>query len=371
MDYRLQKLAENLVNYSCDLKKGEKVLIESNGTEGLPLVKQVIKEVYKVGAVPFINIRRSDVERELLLGASEEQLKLLGELDKCRMENMDAFIGINSNLNQTELSDVPAEKMNLYDNFYSQPVHLTTRVEKTKWVVLRYPTNSLAQSSSKSLESFENFYFDVCNLDYKKMDNAMQPLKTLMERTDKVRIVGEGTDLSFSIKGISAVICSGGRNIPDGEVYTAPVKNSVNGSITYNTPAIHDGFTYENIKLEFKDGKIVNSTANDTKRLNKILDTDEGSRYIGEFALGVNPYILEPMKETLFDEKIMGSFHFTPGNSYGEASNGNKSSVHWDLVCIQTEDYGGGEIYFDDVLIRKNGLFVIDELKGLNPENLK
>lgn len=370
MDIRINELAKNLVNYSCSLKAGEKVLIESNGTEGLSLVKQIIKEVYKIGGIPFVNIKKSDVERELLLGATEEQLKLAADVDKRRMEQMDAYIGIGSNPNQSELKDVSGEKMNLFQLFYNKPVHSETRAEKTKWVVLRYPTNSLAQSASKSLEGFEDFYFNVCNLDYNKMLNAMQPLKNLMEKTDKVRIVGEGTDITFSIKDIPVVPCAGINNIPDGEVFTAPVKNSVNGVLTYNTPAVHEGYVYENIKLEFKDGKIINATANDTKRINEVFDTDEGARYIGEFAIGVNPYIVEPMKETLFDEKIMGSFHFTPGNSYEDAPNGNKSAVHWDLVCIQTKEFGGGEIYFDDVLIRKDGVFVLDELKVLNPENL-
>ena len=161
------------------------------------------------------------------------------------------------------------------------------------------------------------------------------------------------------------------RNIPDGEVYTAPVKDSINGTLTYNTPAVFQGFTFENISFRFENGKIVEATANDTERINEVLNTDEGARYIGEFAIGVNPYILKPMKDTLFDEKIMGSFHFTPGNCYEEeAPNGNSSAIHWDLVCIQTPEYGGGEIYFDDVLIRKDGRFVVKELECLNPENL-
>jgi len=203
------------------------------------------------------------------------------------------------------------------------------------------------------------------------MDDAMTPLVTLMEKTDRVRIIGPGTDLTFSIKNIPAIKCSGLRNIPDGEVYTAPVKTSINGSLTYNTPAVYQGVTYENIHLEFSQGKIVKATANQTEKINKVLDTDEGARYIGEFAIGLNPHISIPMKDTLFDEKIKGSFHFTPGNAYDHAFNGNKSAIHWDLVCIQTPEYGGGEIWFDDVLIRKDGIFVIPELQGLNPENLR
>ena len=229
----------------------------------------------------------------------------------------------------------------------------------------------MAQMANTSLENFEDFYFDVCTLDYDKMNKAMDNLVELMNKTDKVTIKGPETNLTFSIKDIPAVKCAGECNIPDGEVYTAPVKDSVNGIISYNTPSKEQGFTYENIRFEIENGKIINATANDTKKINELLDTDQGARYFGEFAFGVNPYILEPMKDTLFDEKITGSFHLTPGASYDDAPNGNSSALHWDLVMIQREDYGGGEIYFDDVLIRKNGIFVIPELEPLNPKNLK
>jgi aminopeptidase len=228
----------------------------------------------------------------------------------------------------------------------------------------------MAQLAAMSTEAFEDFYFRVCTLDYAKMAAAMDPLIALLERTDRVKITGPGTDLAFSIRGIPAVKCSGLRNIPDGEVYTAPVKDSVNGVISYNAPAVYQGFTYENIRLEFKDGRIIGATANECEKINKVFDTDAGARYIGEFALGVNPFIERPMKDTLFDEKISGSFHFTPGNAYEKAFNGNKSAIHWDLVCIQTPAYGGGEIFFDDILIRQDGRFVLEELQGLNPENL-
>ncbi|MEX2104113.1 MAG: aminopeptidase, partial [Bacilli bacterium] len=259
----------------------------------------------------------------------------------------------------------------LYDVYYRQPVHLEQRVKRTKWVVLRYPNASMAQLANMSTSGFEDFYFNVCNLDYGKMSRAMDPLKALMDRTDRVRIVSPGTDLTFSIHGISAVKCDGRRNIPDGEVYTAPVKHSVQGTLHYNTPSVYAGVTFENIQFRFENGKIVEATSNDTVRLNEVLDSDEGSRYIGEFSLGFNPFIMKPMKDTLFDEKIDGSLHFTPGQAYDEADNGNRSSVHWDLVLIQRPEFGGGEIWFDDVLIRKDGRFVIPELEPLNPENLK
>ena len=229
----------------------------------------------------------------------------------------------------------------------------------------------MAQQAGMSTDAFEEFYFNVCNLDYSKMDRAMDALEKRLNSTDKVRIVGPGTDLTFSIKGIGSKKCSGKRNIPDGEIYTAPVKDSVNGVITYNAPSVENGFKFENVSLTFKDGKIIDTTANDNKKLNAILDTDEGSRYVGEFALGVNPYITKPMGDILFDEKISGSIHFTPGCCYDDCYNGNISALHWDLVLIQTKEYGGGEIYFDGELIRKDGIFVAEDLLVLNPENLK
>ena len=188
-----------------------------------------------------------------------------------------------------------------------------------------------------------------------------------MEKTDKVRIVGPNTDITFSIKGLPAIPCCGTCNIPDGEIYTAPVKNSVNGYITYNTPSPYQGNIYEDVHLEFENGKIVNCSAKEnTDGLIKIFDTDEGSRYVGEFSFGLNPLILNPIGDILYDEKIKGSIHFTPGTCYKDCDNGNVSSVHWDLVLIQRKEFGGGEIYFDDVLIRKDGKFVLEQLKDLN-----
>lgn len=369
MDPRIEKLSALLTGYSCRLQPGEKVLIDYEGEETKPLVRQLIKDSYKLGAKPYVTHRDSSVLREILLGADEEQIRFQDEYQLHQMKGMDAYIAIRGNANVSELADVPAEKLNMYYRL-TQPT-LDWRVNKTKWVILRYPNASMAQLAGKSQEAFEDFFFDVCTLDYQKMSNAMDALVDLMNRTSKVRLLGPGTDLTFSIEGIPAIKCAGECNIPDGEVYTAPVKDSMNGHISYNTCSEEQGFTYENICFEIKDGRIVNATANDTDRINQLLDTDEGARYFGEFAIGVNPYVLEPMKDTLFDEKICGSFHLTPGMAYEDADNGNKSAVHWDLVMIQRPEYGGGEIWFDDVLIRKDGLFVIDELKCLNPEQLK
>lgn len=369
-DPRIQKLAQNLVCYSIDVQPGENVLIDIIGTER-ELAKSLIEEVAKRGGRPFIETSDRSVLRTMLHHATKEQLELWAALDLERMKNMQGYIAVRSGENANELSDVPEEKMRLYEQIYRNPVHMEQRVKKTKWVILRYPNPSMAQLANMSTEAFENFYFDVCNLDYANMDKAQDPLQALMKRTDRVRIVAPGTDLTFSIKGIGAKKCSGHRNIPDGEVFSAPVRDSVQGTITYNAPSVYSGVSFQNISFTFENGKIVKAESNDTKRLNEILDADEGARYIGEFAIGFNPYILHPMNDILFDEKIAGSLHFTPGQAYEETDNGNRSSVHWDLVLIQRPEYGGGEIYFDDVLIRKDGRFVIPELEALNPENLK
>ena len=369
-DKRIEKLAENLINYSCSLKKGEKILIEAKGVDYM-IVNALVKQVYKVGGFPFVEIYDNRVTRELLMGTSEEHAKLKAEFDAFRMNQMDAYIGIRGGNNSNELSDIPEKNMKAESEFYSHPVHHEIRVKKTKWVVLRYPNEGMAQQAGMSTDAFEEFYFNVCNLDYSKMDKAMDALKKRLDNADKVHIIAKDTDISFSIKGIGSKKCSGERNIPDGEIYTAPIKNSVNGYITYNAPSIEQGVKFENVKLTFKDGKIVEATANYTDKLNAILDTDDGARYIGEFALGVNPYINKPMGDILFDEKIAGSIHFTPGACYDDCYNGNVSAIHWDLVQIQTEEYGGGEIYFDGELIRKNGRFVPEDLQCLNAENLK
>ncbi len=369
-DQRVNALAKGLINYSCALKKGERILIEAKGIDYM-LVNALVKEAYKVGAYPFVEIYDNRVTRELLLGETEELAKLKAKYDAFRMQEMDAYIGIRGGENSNELSDVPEKNMQIESEFYSHPVHHELRVKKTKWVVLRYPNQGMAQQAGMSTDAFEDFYFKVCNLDYSKMDKAMDALKLRLDKADKVRIIAKDTDISFSIKGIGSKKCSGHCNIPDGEIYTAPIKDSVNGTITYNTPSVENGFKFENVSLTFKDGKIIKATANDTEKLNSILDTDEGARYIGEFAFGVNPYINRPMGDILFDEKISGSIHFTPGSCYDDCNNGNVSAIHWDLVQIQTKEYGGGEIYIDGELIRKDGLFVPTDLTVLNPENLK
>lgn len=362
-DIRVKELARRLINYSVKLQKGENLFIRSYGNDKT-LAKELIKECYKVGGKPFLHNVDDELQRLLIQDCDEEQMAIIYKSELELMKQMDAYIGVYACLNSNEYAGIDAEKMEIYNKASVESFNY--RCEKTKWCILNSPTPQLAQAANMNTEDFEDFYFRVCNMDYSKMSNAMDNLVTLMNKTDKVRIVANNTNLTFSIKDLDAVKCAGEANIPDGEVYTAPVKDTVNGYITYNTPSIYNGQTFENIYLEFKDGKIVKATSNYTEKLNQILDTDEGARYLGEFSFGVNPFITVPTNDGGIDEKLAGSIHLTPGDCYEEADNGNHSKIHWDLVLLQTEEYGGGEIYFDDVLIRKNGKFVLKELEALN-----
>ncbi|WP_221028957.1 aminopeptidase [Actomonas aquatica] len=370
IDPRFDDLAAGLTGFSTKLKRGERVLIDAFDVPDA-MVIALVRAARKRGAVPYVQVHRARITRELMLGATMEDYLPHSAVELKRMQDMDAYIALRGSDNIFENSDVPSDRVQAVARAM-KPV-LDHRVNDTKWVVLRWPTSAMAQQAAMSTEAFEDFYFRVCTLDYARMIPGMRALNKLMCKTDVVHIKGPGTDLRFSIKGIGASSCGGDRNIPDGEVFSCPVKDSVEGVIQYNAPTVYLGSSFDGIKLEFSKGKVVNATASTpkaTKRLNEILDSDEGARYIGEFAIGFNPHILEPMRDILFDEKIAGSFHFTPGQAYADCGNGNKSQVHWDMVCIQRPEYGGGEIWFDGKLIRKDGLFVPKSLDKLNPDYL-
>jgi aminopeptidase len=367
-DPRYAKLAQVLVGYSTALKRGEKILIELVDVPD-EFTVDLMRVVRSVGAIPLVELRHSRVNREIQRGTGLPHASLVRDVELYRMKRMQAYIAVRGSANANENADVPSEQQILYAKFL-RPV-MNYRVNRTRWVVLRWPTPSMAQAANMSTEAFEDFYFRVCTMNYRKLAKAMVPLEKRLKKADHVKLISPGTRLEFSLKGIGAQCCNGRRNIPDGEVFSCPVKNSVNGVIQFNTPTLYSGTKFENVRLKFKDGRIIEATANHTKRLNEILDTDPGARYVGEFSLGLNPHILDPLCDTLFDEKIAGSLHLTPGQAYEIADNGNRSSVHWDMVLIQRPDWGGGEIWFDGELIRKEGRFVPADLRPLNPERLK
>ena len=372
IDERITKLAENILKNSVELKKGEKIYIEAFSESTKDLFNEFIRIAAKMGAVPFYFYNDNSFVKNLVENSNPNQIEQYAKWHAGLMDEMDCYVAVRGYDDLFALSDIAPAKMKAYNQIYYNMVHFDRRIAKTRWCVMRYPNDTMAAVSKMSRKALEDFFFEACLVDYKKMGKAMKPLKDLMDKTDKVRIKGPNTDLEFSIKGLKAIVCDGKMNIPDGEVYTAPVKNSINGHIQFNTDTVYGGTFYSNVYLEFKDGKIIKaeSRANNDK-LQKQINVDEGARYMGEFAIGVNPYIRKEMLDILFDEKIACSLHMAIGNSYSdETFNGNRSSVHWDLVLIQDKAHGGGEIWFDDKLVRKDGLFVLPELKKLNPGNL-
>lgn len=365
MNQEIYHLAHTIANYSLDLKENEKVLIVTTSFETRDLLEALIDEITKLKALVSIRVSDQALATRVIEKSSEKRIDLLKKQEEFDVENFDAFITIVYSINDYEGKNISKE-IRVKQGQALKKIH-DKKINERKWVLLNYPSPLDAYKAKMNYDEFKKFAFSVMNVDYQAMYEKMKPLQKLMDKTDKVRIVAKDTDITFSIKGMPSIACVGDKNIPDGELYSAPIKTSVNGKITYNTPSPYNGNVYTNVSLTFKDGKIVEATCTeDDDKLNEIFDTDEGARYIGEFSLGFNPKIVKPMGDILYDEKIFGSLHFTPGCCYDDCDNKNKSAIHWDMVLIQREEYGGGEIYFDDVLIRKNGIFVLPELKELN-----
>ena len=365
-DSRDQKLAQNLVRHSLRVVPDERVLLDFRGPATVELLREVITEVTRAGGVPFVLFGEDSLTRRFLRDANEDQVAAWGKINENLMREMQCYMRVNGTDNPFDLADLSENARKWEREYYMNRVHLKIRVPNTKWVVLRYPTYSMAQQARMSREAFADLYYKVCNLDYERFSRAMDPLKELMEKTDRVRLTAKDTDVEFSIKGIGVVKCDGAMNIPDGEVFTAPVKDSVNGVITYNSGTIYSGTSWDWVRLFFEKGKIVNIEAsNDVEKLREIFSTDEGASFMGEFSFGLNPHLHAAIKDTLFDEKIYGSFHTALGQCYDNASNGNQSAIHWDLVCIQTEQYGGGKVWMDGALARENGHWVHPDLRDV------
>jgi len=368
-DERLGRLARQLVNRSVALQKGEHLLVSSTGAEN-PLVVEIIRCAYEAGGYPHLDIQNHALKKEVLLGYDEEAARVDAAWEAARMEGMDASISVVTTDNPMEMGEVPREKLALYARLVGHPVNRRRREGRVRWCVALYPTPFYAFSAGMSLRRFEDYYFDVCCLDYTRLGGAMDRLRALMERTEQVRILREGTDLCFSIRGVPKACSKGERNVPDGEVYTAPVRDSVNGTIAFNVPSTFQGVRFEGVRLRFENGRVAWAESSRPEALNRILDTDSGARFVGEFAFGVNPRLLTPIGQTLFDEKIAGSVHLALGHALDLTDNGNRSAIHWDLVAILRPDFGGGEVYFDGALIQKDGRFLPGELEDLNPSVL-
>jgi len=365
-DKRIEKLASVLVNFSTSIKKGDMVLIEAIGTPTLPFVKEIHRQTLIKGA-KYVEIWFSEPEvtKDFYNLATKQQIDFFPKHKLDFMKKVNAYIAVRAPENSMVFANVDHKNL-LTNQKVMQPI-LNWRVNHTKWVVTRWPCHGFAQEAKMSLEELFDFYFAACIQDWASVGKRQAKLARMMKETKEIKVKASDTDLVLRKDKLPAINCNGLRNIPDGEVYTAPVKNSVEGYITFNCPAVYQSQEFDGICLEFKNGKVVKATcsAGDEGKLNAILDTDEGGRYIGEFSLGTNHNITKPMRNILFDEKIGGSIHMACGMAYEECNNGNKSAIHWDIIKILK---GDGEIYFDGKLIQKNGYFVHPSLVDLNPK---
>jgi len=366
-----QQLAGILVEHSCRLQPGERVLIEAVGAPR-DVVAAVVRKAAESGASPFVVFKEDAVLRELALVQSPDDLRLVAESELTLLRSMDALIGIRAHRNCHELGDLPEEKRRAVYEHYVRPVHCEYRNLHLRRVFVRWPTAAAAQAARLCTDAFRRLFFRACLIDYAALEEAARPLLARLVEADRVRLVGpDDTDLRFDITGVPAITMAGRQNVPDGEIQTSPVPGSLNGRVRYNVPSTYMGHFFPEIGLDFRNGEVVDVFgACDNKQVWSILRQDEGALRVGEFAVGINPALDRPVGDLLFDEKMWGSVHLAQGNSYRETDNGNRSAVHWDIVLHQTADAGGGEMYLDDDLIRRDGRFVVPELKHLNPEEL-
>ena len=364
-DRQIRALADVIVNYSIYLHPGEVAYID---TLNLPIefLETLIDSIVAAKGIPIISIKSDRILRKIYQNISIRAMEIERDIELSRMGHCDAYIGVKAPQNISEFSDIPEENWRIFKQYFWEPVHLKTRIPHKKWVTLRWPTPAMAQQAGLSIETFEKLFFSACTVDYLGLSQRMTPLKELMEHTDTIRIVAPHTDLEFSIQDNPVIKGDGHWNLPDGEILVAPRKDSLNGHIRFNAPTIFMGKYFDNVQFIFRDGRIHKATSSDKSGINDILDTDEGARYCGEFAFGLNSCIKKPMRDIIFDEKIFGSIHVAAGNAYPESDNGNRSRIHWDFILLLSKLYGGGKVYCDENLIMKDGRFTSEKLQNLN-----
>lgn len=364
----MQNLANHFVKNAIRIKVGNKVMIEYCGSDAHKWANVLAAEIRKKGGCPYLvdasaeTIKKLDVKDSAKIDAWKQNLLNL-------IEQADASVRIRDD---NDLEQLSHEERKIYLEAYGAVGK--ERIKKEKWLVFDAPTESLAKNCGISPQEFDNFFKKACMFGGEQIEKTAEPLRKLLNDGKEVRLISkeQETDLTFRINDIPSVSCCGTHNIPDGECFTAPFRESVNGVIKFKNCS-YNGKRFEFIKLEFQNGKVVNAKAENeqqTEALDSLLNTDDGVRYIGEFAISFNPLLKEPTGSALFDEKIDGAFHIALGNHLPPTNNGNKSAIHWDLVQIQRPENGGGEIYIDGKLIRKDGKFTTPELEPLNPEKL-
>jgi aminopeptidase len=352
VDDRIKKLAKVLVEHSIVVKKGSVIKI-SFGWEAKELAHECYKLILKKGALAITNVIVPGFGYTYYKIAKEEQLKKEPIIAKFEAENIDGFISIGSEYNTREFTNIDSKKIAIRKKIVNPISEIV--LKKDNWVGCDFPTHASAQDAGMSLEEFEKYFFTAVNRNWEKEGKRMDVLKRMIDKAKTVRIVTNNTDIKFSIKNRTAIKCYGKRNMPDGEVYVAPVENTVEGFIKYDFPAIASGKEVKDIYLEFKKGKVVNAVSSTHQDfLNSMLDTDEGARYLGEFGIGTNFALDKFIKNTLFDEKMGGTIHLALGMAYKRGGGKNESAIHWDMI---KDMKNGGELFFDDKLIQKNGKF--------------
>lgn len=354
-DPRWQHLADILVNYSTGVKKGERVLITMMETETFPLAKAVYAATVKAGGLPFVEFQSAYLERDLMRLGSDEQVDWVCEMQAKGMEWADAYIGLRGARNPNEFSDIEANKIAGHKR--SMGKISSMRNDLTRWVLIRVPNESFAQQASTSLEEMMSFFFNATLRDWESESIRWQEICNHFQSYETVRITGRETDITFSTKGRIYEVADGHKNMPDGEIFTAPVDDSAEGSIYFEFPGVYMGLLVEGIRLEFRKGEVVNASAEKNEDLlHQLLAMDEGARRLGEFGVGLNYGIDRFAYDILYDEKIGGTIHLALGRAYAENKGVNKSALHWDIVKDLREI---GQIFLDGKLILENGIFLI------------
>lgn len=366
-DPRLEKLADVLVNYSVEVRPGDKILIQGD-TLAEPLIKEVYVKALQAGGFPLVLPQLPGVDELLYRHANDEQLQHVPEPVKLIISSYDVRIFISGESNTKALTSVDPAKMTLRRQAQRELMETFMRRSASgefRWVVTLFPTQACAQGAEMSLAEYEDFVLDACMPDqddpigyWQRFSARQQKIVEWFKGKERVHVVGPDTDLRLSIAGRTFVNADGHANMPSGEVFTGPVEDSIEGHVAFTYPAIYAGHEVAGVRLWFEKGKVIRATAEKNEEfLLATLDTDEGSRYVGEFAVGTNEGIKRFTGEILFDEKIGGSFHMALGAGYPETGSVNQSSIHWDMICDLRED---GEIIVDDELLYKNGEFVVD-----------
>lgn len=365
-DIRVSKLAELLVRYSVDVQPGQRVVIRG-GTVAQPLLLEVYKQVILAGGYPYLLPSLAGTQEIFYRHANEDQLRYIHEPVKLVYETYDTFINIIADENTRALSNVDPQKMvaaSQASHELSKTFLRRSAANELQWTLTLFPTNAHAQEADMSLEDYEDFVYGAIMPDlddpvgyWKRFSAYQDQVIQWLDGKKQIHVVGRETDLTLSIAGRKFINCDCHKNVPDGEIFTGPVENSANGMVYFSYPAIYNGREVTGVRLWFENGKVVKATADKNEEfLNATLDTDEGARFLGEFAIGTNEGITRFTREILFDEKIGGSFHMAVGAGYPETGSVNDSSIHWDMICDLRD---GGEIRADGALLYQNGKFVI------------